>query len=65
MAEIVINGVTPVVLHPGDKVLIAMEQADMDESEFADLREKLQQRFPEVEITLLAGAERLIVQRGD
>jgi len=65
MAEIVVTGVTPVVLYPGDKVLIAFGQNDMDEAELATVAAMLRERFPDVEITFIAGAERLIVQRGE
>lgn len=70
MTEIHLHGITPVVLNPGDKVLLAVADTDrMSPNQFADFvngaAAQLKERFPNVEFTFLSGVESVTVQRAE
>jgi hypothetical protein len=53
---------TPLVLLPGDKVLISLSIDVLDMETIVEIKEKLAERFPGVEFTLLNGVEAIAVQ---
>jgi hypothetical protein len=64
VAEIHLHGITPVVLIPGDKVLIGVREWPTM-AQIHEVRDRLADQFPEVEFTFLAGVESVTVQRAE
>jgi hypothetical protein len=54
------DSIQPIRLQPGDRVLIALHQATVPRAQ--QMKDQLEQRFPGVEFTLLAGATAVAVQ---
>jgi hypothetical protein len=64
MSEIHLHGITPVVLNPGDKVLVSLTYA-FSMQEMDHVKAYLVDRFPGVEFALLCGVESVTVQRAE
>lgn len=53
------------VIRPGDRVLVTLRASDITDEEGDEVREKLRDRFPGADFTLMSGVESLAALRGD
>lgn len=56
--------VEALVIHPGDKLLVRVPR-DSDPEQAREVQAKLKERFPEVEVTIIAADELAVVRSED